>query len=630
MNRFVKGFIAIVSCATILTGDLLSVNAAEQKNKDSIREFTKEEIQTFVDSYFKENMGKYNTPGAAVAVVKGDSELMSCSYGVSDLDTGTEVDANTTFPACSVSKLFTATAVMKLAEEGHIDLNEDITTYLEDIRIENKYDKAVTCASLLTHSSGLDEQSELNGSTLDKDSILTQKDFFDIHIPTVIHEPGSISCYSNIGYNLLGYVVEKVSGQSYESYIQDNILEPLSMNNSSVRIDNDNMASGYQDDGNGNEIQGFAYQYTSGSSGVISTVKDMEHFMIMYLNGGAYQGRKILGSDTVCEMQDRQFANAPVYDGMGYGWIRDNYNGKLILKHEGALPGYTTTLFLLPDEDIGVYVATNSTTGICFNFEEAFCKHFYGERIQDNSYKVTDIDYSEVDKYTGTYRNYDGVGRSNIMKIAVLFDDTDMVVTKADNGQLKVALYNQEKKREETLVDYCGNGVFSREDGKGYITFNTEYAFTNVSHCTYEKVNTMESKSVLIAGWATIPLMLITSVVLLIRILRKKIGLTVRPCALLTMTGQFIEVISLITVIALVMQMIMCYQYSMIWLLKVLLIILILGIIMSFGSVFYGIYLGCRKRISKRTVALICSTVLIQTIFISELLYFNLLGIHIY
>ena len=287
---------------------------------------------------------KYSVPGAAVVVVKDGKELVNASYGYKDLETKEPVTKDTTFPACSVSKLFTATAIMQLYEQGKIDLTEDISAYVPQIKIKNSFDEKITCQQLLTHSGGLDEQSELNGSTLDRSKMKSQQAYFDSHIPTVIHEPGTVSCYSNMGYNILGDIVEEVSGQSYEAYVQQHILTPLQMKQSSVRVEDDNMAQGYVGEQGAYEAQPFAYQYTSGSSGIIATSQDMEHFMRMHLTHGSYQGISVLGEATEKSMQKKQFANNDVFDGMGYGWIRTSYGGINVIKHEGALPGYATTM----------------------------------------------------------------------------------------------------------------------------------------------------------------------------------------------------------------------------------------------------------------------------------------------
>lgn len=405
----------------------------------SKEEINRETVQKFMDQYFEKGRKEYHVPGAAVAVVKDGKELYCAGYGSSDLKGRNPIDPNeTTFPACSVSKLFTATAIMQLVEQGKIDLNADITTYLNDVTIQNSFSKPITCAELLTHTSGLDEQSELNGSTLAVNKIKRPADYFNDHAPKVIREPGTTSCYSNMGYNLLGYLIEKASGESYESYVTSHILDPLGMKRASIRIENSHMSDGYQyEDGNYTKLP-FAYQYTSGSSGIIGSVTDMEPFMLMHLNGGD----PILSKDTEDMMQAKQFANNKIFAGMGYGFVRSDDYSVLIIKHEGALPGYATTMLLIPSENIGIYVATNCCTGICFDFEDAFMNHFYS-RKQEKGFTKSKFDAT---KYIGTYRSYDGIAKTNLMKFAVIFDTTDINITKGKDGSLYYEGYDQRKK----------------------------------------------------------------------------------------------------------------------------------------------------------------------------------------
>ena len=279
--------------------------------------------------------------------------------------------------------------------------------------------------------------------------IIEKKPGFSYRIKTDYNGIGKIKYImdSNMGYNLLGYIVEQQSGETYENYVTEHLLNPLQMTNASVRIPQGTMATGYEYNGEDYEKQPFAYQYTSGSSGIIASVTDMENYMEMQLNEGLFENTKVLNSETVIKMQKRQFANNPVFEGMGYGFVRDRINGVLVLKHEGALPGYATTMLLLPDEQIGIYVATNSLSGICFDFEEAFFDYFYSK--EEMRQKINDAAEDDLESYVGTYRSYDGIAQTNLMKIGILMETSDLKISKDKSGQLKMEGYNQKKEKEE-------------------------------------------------------------------------------------------------------------------------------------------------------------------------------------
>jgi len=638
-NLIKKSLVLTMALSQILIcTNTISTSAAQTSTSNESKVvLNQENISTFINDYFTTNMEKYKVPGAAVSVVKDSKEIFKAGYGFSNLETSEPViPDSTTFPAGSVSKLFTASAIMKLYQEGKIDLNENIQTYLDDIRIQNPFNEPVTCNNLLTHSSGLDESSELNGSTLDENEIKSQQYYFDIHIPKVIVEPNTLCRYSNMGYNLLGYVIEKVSGMSYEDYIKSNILSPLNMDNSSVRMNNSSMATGYAYDNGKFLSSSLAYQYTSGSSGIISTVTDMENFMIMHLNNGEYNNNSVLNENTEKLMQARHFGNNDIFAGMGYGFIRSDTNGVEILKHEGALPGgYTTTMLLIPGQNFGIYVATNSVCGMVFDFEDAFLNYFYGntEAATPNSSNGE----INCDTYTGTYRSYDGLSEKNIMKIGILFDETvDLNICKTSKNTLQLSEYSQSQNKEESALFYYSNNVFSRQDGKGYITLKdnshgrVQYAFNDISHKTFEKIGIFENRNVLIATIIIITLLFIISIfIIIIKAIRHKLYKNRRLYAFIVLCQSFF-VIGSVGAILITIFMINAYDYSGIGILRMFLTMIILAIFFMICCVIYTIGCIIKKNFSKIECLIVVVLILSQITFTIVLNYFNMIGYNIY
>ena len=606
----------------------------ELENQNLPVALNKENVKAFTDDYFKKNLGKWNVPGAAVAVVKDGEEMYQAGYGVSNVEKRQPVNPNTTtFPAASVSKLFTATAIMQLYQSGKLDLKEDIRKYADDILIQNSFKDPVTCQNLLTHSSGLDEESELVGSTLEPGAIRPQKDYFKTHIPTVVTQPGTVCRYSNMGYNLLGYIVEKVSGETYEAYVTGHILKPLQMDHSSVRLGNASMAKGYEyEEGHYREVP-FAYQYTSGSSGVITTVTDMEKFMIMHLNHGTCGNVRILDPATETRMQKKQFANDEVFDGMGEGFIRDSRNGVQILKHEGALPGYTTTLLLIPGQNFGIYVVTNSLGGMVFDFEEAFLDHFYGKSSVSGDGKSH---VGDMDRYVGTYRSYDGVSTGNISKIfAVVDSSAEFKVRKNASGELTAVYNEQSKEKVETNLIYQSDDRFIREDGKGYITFRRNShgdviaAFNHVSHQTYMKIGKMETSEMICPGLLIILVMLAGSAVF--SLIRQLTGQRKnnRKHWIRSSLISLAYVISFAGIFVLECYMIMNYDYRFMSLLYVLLTVLLFAILCNAVEIIMLCYDIMRKNLDVRTILKFIVVQTLQILFVIMLFYFNMIGYHV-
>lgn len=603
-----------------------------------------ENIEYFMDDFFKKNIEKYNLPGAAVVVVKDGEEILKKGYGYSNLDEKKVINPDETlFPAASVSKLFTATAIMQLVEQGKIDLNENVEKYIAPYKIENKFVGKVTCRNLLTHTSGVDEASEINGNTRDKNNIKSQEYYFDNHKIIVTREPDTVSRYSNQGYNILGYIIEKVSGMSYEQYINDNILYPLKMNNSLVRLDNDNLAKGYEMSEKSYTLVPLAYQYTSGSSGILATVKDMENFMLAHLNNGEFQGNRIMNVETSKLMQSKQFANDNIFSGMGYGFIRSNRNGQEIIKHEGALPGYTTTMFLIPKQNLGIYVATNSLNPVPFNIEEEFLDKFYTEN--SNEYKDTiPKNYKNYSKYSGIYRNYDGISKSNIMKIGYLFDPTmDMEIVDNKDGTLSLKEYTNAKERNVTKLVETDDGVFAREDGKGKFAFRLNkkgqviYAFNDVSHNAYEKINLYQGRelNIVLLAFSTVIFLIVISRSLfrcVKRLIKRQKNEDFKEIKRLNICNCIISVLSIIGFygsVILAVSMILMNDSSFISLVYILLSCIVLATILSIMFIIYtiGILAKCNVKVKVKLFYLILS--IANLVFGLEMYHFNFLGFKI-
>ncbi|MBU3091246.1 beta-lactamase family protein [Clostridium sp. CF011] len=647
MKMKAKKIMIILLSTMLISSGLHSNSFGKEIEKKHLEVNNSQNLQRFTDDFFKKNMEKHSIAGAAIAVVKDGKEVFKKGYGYSDIDKKISVDPDkTTFPAASVSKLFTATAIMQLYEEGKIDLKKNINEYINHYKVINNYKEPVTCGNLLTHSSGVDEASELNGTTLDEKSIQSQEYYMDTHIPKVVREPNTVSRYCNEGYNLLGYIVEKVSGITYEEYVKKNILEPLKMNNSLVRLKNNNTAKGYGYGGIGGDYNEspLAYQYTSGSSGINATVKDMENFMMAHLNNGEFQGKKILNEKTSTIMKDKQFSNDSSLPGMGYGFIRSNRNGQEILKHEGALPsGSTTTLFLMPKEGLGIYIATNSVNSLPFNFEEEFLNKFYPttnnkfNEIKKNSIK-------NFSKYEGTYRNYDGISKSNIMKSGFLFDPSmDMRIIDNKDGTLTLKEYTLAKKKITTTLVEKEDGVFAREDGRGEFAFRINdngkvtYAFNDVSHNSFEKISFFDEINFNIAIFAIAMIMfvinIIGTIVLFIKRRFKQTGCKSCRGIKLIRTANLVisafNVVGMLGATIMAMTMISTNDFTFAWLLYTFLGFLIVSTVLSICGLIILIYNWVKKRGRKAEKIYFTIITIVNFIFIWFIYYFDFLGFKI-
>jgi CubicO group peptidase (beta-lactamase class C family) len=195
----------------------------------NVHELTATDVETFLDGIVPLQLEREDVAGATVAVVKDGKQLFTKGYGYADVEHKQPVTAETLFRPGSVSKLFTWTAVMQLVEQGKLDLGKDVNEYL-DFKIPEAFGQPISLKNILTHTAGFEEQL--------KDLFTANKrspnlgDYLKTHIPKRIFAPGTTPAYSNYAAMLAGYVVERVSGQPFNDYIQQNIFKPLGMTHS--------------------------------------------------------------------------------------------------------------------------------------------------------------------------------------------------------------------------------------------------------------------------------------------------------------------------------------------------------------------------------------------------------------
>ncbi|CAM4188386.1 serine hydrolase [Paenibacillus macerans] len=389
MWRTFRAKAAVALGIVMITGAIGGGGSAGLHNTASAAEegpHDPEEVGRFFDEFFADPEISKNMAGAVVMVVKGDQVLAQKGYGNADTAKKLPVDPErTVFRIASVSKVITATAVMQLADQGKIDLNEDITPYLGGVRIPNKTNTPLTMKSLLTNSTGFDygDTSELTSPDLKREVSL--KSFIKANVPTVVKEPGKYYRYDNLGFTLQGYAVEQVAGQPFEEYVREHIFEPLGMTSSGFRFTpqiNEQLAVPY--DVTGKPIPQYATVPTVlPAGGMFSTGSDMAKFMMAHLNGGKLGDAKILDPASTAEMHRPQLAIHAKLPNMAYGFEYSNrqiYNGRYVVEKGGDMDGYHSGMWLLPEEKVGVYVNVNKDFDFRVPLFEAFMDHYYPEK----------------------------------------------------------------------------------------------------------------------------------------------------------------------------------------------------------------------------------------------------------
>ncbi len=319
---------------------------------------------TSIEDVIDHEMAASGVPGLAYAVVS-DGEIASAgARGVVRIGGGTEVTPDTQFVIGSISKSFTALAVMQLVEAGEVDLEAPVSQYLD--AFEGRPAAPVTIRQLLSHTSGF---STLQGNTGagappagDADPRGPLERAVDARAETVpAYAPGQRFEYSNLNYQILGRLVEVVSGQEYQAYMTANILEPVGMAHSFVADGqvHDSMATGHAPwfttkrplDGAPTDIA------TAPQGGIISTADDLARYMQMMLNGQD----DVLSAAGKAQMMRPASTASPTY---GFGWYLDTANRGVW--HTGLTPGFESLAWMLPAEKKGAVVLVNSVGGIGF------------------------------------------------------------------------------------------------------------------------------------------------------------------------------------------------------------------------------------------------------------------------
>jgi CubicO group peptidase (beta-lactamase class C family) len=325
-------------------------------------QMTREDVEAFLDGIMSQRMERDNMAGAVVAVVKNGEVLLEKGYGYANVEKKTPVRTDRTlFGIGSISKTLVGTAVMQLVERGRLDLDADIQKYL-DFELRKSFPPAITLRQLLTHTAGFEESGKDDNEPPDRISKLGE--FLRTHQPAQIFPPGSLAAYSNYGVSLAGYIVERVSGQLFAAYIDEHIFQPLDMAHSTfVAPLPANLASLASEEYRLATEPPRALEYVARrpAGGMYSTADDMSRYMIAHLQNGRYGNRRILEEATARAMHTIQWRARPDVPGIAINFYQVVGNGRFVLAHGGDLACQHSYLWLVPSENLGVFVAFNST-----------------------------------------------------------------------------------------------------------------------------------------------------------------------------------------------------------------------------------------------------------------------------
>lgn len=368
------------------------------------------EVEAFIDGLLAAWMADKHIAGVTVSVVRDGQLLFAKGYGWADVARRVPVDpAKTLFRIGSISKLFTWTSVMQLHEQGKLDLAKDVNDYI-DFKIPATYPQPITLRDILTHTPGLEEDPR-DLFTEDSAHISPMSTWLPAHMPARVRPPFTFSSYSNWATGLAGYIVERHGGEkTWDDYIEKHILQPLGMTQSTSRQPlpaqfASDMSLGYEYK-NG-EFVPHKFEIVTGAAPAGSmgaSATDMAKFMIAHLNKGAYGDARILGEKEADLMHSRLQGHDPRIPGFAHGFYEQSSHGLRLIGHGGDTQWFHSDLALIPGENVGVFMSTNTNTGSAISFLpflKAFLDHYYPEAPLTT--KPSEADKTGAKRYEGEY-----------------------------------------------------------------------------------------------------------------------------------------------------------------------------------------------------------------------------------
>lgn len=353
-------------CLVMLFGSCKTETTPEPKSKTSL---VQTELGQHIDSMltpYVNNLRELtdNTAGLAIGITKGNKIIYAKTFGYANIETEEKADFNTVFHIASVSKPFTAAAVVKLIQQGKLNLSDPIIKYIPEFEMKGEGYKDITIQHILNHTSGIPRHVSSNdwlnpktGPEAMEENLENVKDF------ELDFEPGSQFSYSNSAFDILGIVVSRASGIYFPDYVKEHILMPLDMNESHYFKPLDTLPKSWAKPYSyGIATQEWSpYPYTEKyfpSSGLQSTLLDMCKWGMLYTGKGIYDGTLVF-DEKHFDMLTKPYRDTPWGDKIALSWFVKSYLDKPIIMHTGNDTGFETLFYVYPEENISIVVMAN-------------------------------------------------------------------------------------------------------------------------------------------------------------------------------------------------------------------------------------------------------------------------------
>lgn len=363
-----------------------------------------------LERFLVEHMDKKGVPGFSFSVVKGSEIVLAKGFGYADIDRKTPATPETVYRVASVSKPVIATGLLQWYDRGRFSLDDPVNELMGSVKIRTPFKEQPTVRNLLTHTSGLPVH--VDPTCFDVSQTVPLEEMIR-RSAIVVRPPNQEIVYANTAFNIIGYLVGLFAGEPYPDYMRKHVFEPLEMRSSAFEQTPEirrKMATPYTRRRATEPVQAVKPWYGGSMpekpcGSLFSTVIDLGHFLISQMNGGVYNGRRVLKESTVKEMHKLQASAGASRNGYALAWKRTWHYGNLMLSHTGGNLGWTAHVAFYPELKLGVVILCNLNDNSAWRppAEEALRILTGGDLTFDSTSIRREATPPEWNKLLGTY-----------------------------------------------------------------------------------------------------------------------------------------------------------------------------------------------------------------------------------
>jgi CubicO group peptidase (beta-lactamase class C family) len=376
-----------------------------QKNKDEIPT-TLEELQTAIKAVMKET----GTPAVGLTLVNKDGVVLTKTLGKADVENDIDADENTMFRIASVSKMYVSLAILKLQEEGMVNLKDKVRDLVPEVEFENPWEETspILVENLLEHTTGWADFDIVDYAQ--DGSKLPLKEAINFHPHSRVSRwiPGTRYAYSNSGPGVAAYIIEKITGQTFEDYIQETFFSPMGMKSMTYFVDSEvykKHGAKLYIDGNRAKMWNILYRP---SGAINATPKDMANMVSFFINRGEIDSIQVISEASLKRMETPSTtigAKAGLEDGYGLSNFSSSYKNVVYRKHNGIAIGGLSDLSYLPEYNLGYAVMTNSADTEAMERISNLIRAFQLKDIVAEDAKVQNLSSNKETDVSGYYIN---------------------------------------------------------------------------------------------------------------------------------------------------------------------------------------------------------------------------------